>query len=111
MGIPERIGKIIESGNVANVGLQSRLVRYKNLEKGLSERFPNNVHGCDEYVSAADQVARAWVELVVDLATFVGEPMDSHAKEDILSTVMTSVQESVTGGDPYPDELYAGYDI
>lgn len=96
MGILERVAQILESGSIENIGLQQRLTVYKKREKRLSENFStSNTVGNDEYMDNAGEVADMWVNLVVDIATFCGEPLEEAIVKDVRQTVFDSVEDSV----------------
>lgn len=96
MAISNTVNRLILSGTINNIGIQQRLRTYRKSERKLAAEFSGrNVVGNLEYQEKATQVANDWVNLVVDIASFSGEPMDRSDVKDIRETLHASVSDSV----------------
>ena len=101
MGIMNKVNDILlrgRSGSCNNIALQRRVAQYKRKEKALESQFGGrDPFGNPEYLDAAANVAQEWVELVTDLAVFLGEPMERSEVNNIRSLLDDSILESVEG--------------
>ena len=92
-----QISEAIRRGSVKNIELNSRLVKYKRKERQLSDSFGNMVLDQDSspaYQAAAKDVGEAWIELVVDMASFYGEGLDRSYVKSLREVLFESIAES-----------------
>lgn len=99
MGISEKVSQLIKTGSINNIGIQQRLHKYKRTERKLAKDYAGrSVMGNEMYRMRATGLANSWVDLVVDISAFSGEPMGKSAIRDIRDTLCESVYDSVGPG-------------
>jgi len=91
------ISQALGRGTVKNTELNGRLRKYKLRERKLSEKYgggPIDQERAKDYQKEARQVGDAWIELVVDMASFYGEFLDRKYVKSLRETMYASIDES-----------------